>query len=101
VPAGKVQRVGDLLEGDPHLEARHFYELTHHPVMGEVWLDGGPFRLRSTPGSLLGRAGPLMGQDTREILREVVGVQEDELESLLDRGAAYCQPATEATEAAG
>ena len=74
VPAGKVQRVGELLEDDPHLEARHFYELTHHPVMGEVWLDGGPFRLLATPGSLLGRGRPTMGQDTREILRDLVGV---------------------------
>lgn len=92
VPAGKVQRVGDMLERDPHMIARRFYESTDHPVMGKVMVDGAPFRILQEDGHLLGRAGPLMGQDTRAVLEEILGLQAAEIDELAASGGITCTP---------
>jgi crotonobetainyl-CoA:carnitine CoA-transferase CaiB-like acyl-CoA transferase len=86
VPAGKVQRVGDLLEHDPHLRARGFYRLTDHPVIGEIFVDGPSIRLRRLEGDLGGRPGPLLGQDTRAILEEIIGIDAADVERLIEAG---------------
>lgn len=90
VPAAKVQRVGDLLERDEHLRERGFYKPTVHPVMGELLVDGASFRLDRAPGSLEGRAGPILGQDTRAVLEEVLGRDPAEVDRLAASGAITC-----------
>lgn len=92
VPAAAVQRAGDLLERDDHLRARAFYETVHHPVMGTIRLDGAPFRLSDTPGSLEGRGGPLLGQHTRTVLRKVAGLGDLEIEQLERDGLIWVCP---------
>ena len=90
VPAAKVQRVGDMLERDPQLAARDFYETTDHPVKGEVIVDGGAFRIEAAPGDLHRRPGPLLGQDTRVVLEELLGVDGGEIDRLAAAGTIGC-----------
>jgi crotonobetainyl-CoA:carnitine CoA-transferase CaiB-like acyl-CoA transferase len=90
VPAAKVQRVGDMLERDPQLAARGFYEATDHPVKGEVIVDGGAFRIEAAPGDLHRRPGPLLGQDTRVVLEELLGLDPAEIERLAAAGTIGC-----------
>ena len=90
VPAAKVQRVGDMLERDPHLAARDFYEATDHPVKGEVIVDGGAFRVESAPGNLHRRPGPLIGQDTRAVLEELLDLPAAEVDRLAAAGTVTC-----------
>jgi crotonobetainyl-CoA:carnitine CoA-transferase CaiB-like acyl-CoA transferase len=84
VPAGRMQRVGDMLEHDPHLRARGFYRLTEHPVIGEIFVDGPPFHMKRLQGDLHGRPGPLLGQDTRAVLTEILGLDPAEVERLIE-----------------
>ena len=90
VPAGKFQTVGDLLEHDPHLRERGFYELAHHPRVGDVWLDGGAFEVEGEAGDLHGRAGPLLGEHTRELSRQVLGLSDEEIDRLAAAGTITC-----------
>jgi len=91
VPGGAVQRVGDLVERDEHLSARGVYEEVDHPAMGTIRLDSSPFRLLGTPGSLRRRGGPLLGQDTRAVLLDILGLDKATVESLAEQGALTVQ----------
>jgi crotonobetainyl-CoA:carnitine CoA-transferase CaiB-like acyl-CoA transferase len=90
VPAGKFQTVGDLLEHDPHLRERGFYERANHPRIGEVWLDGGAFEIEGEAGDLHGRAGPLLGQHTRELARDLLGLDDERIDALAAAGTIVC-----------
>ncbi|MCS7001679.1 MAG: CoA transferase, partial [Dehalococcoidia bacterium] len=80
VAAGPVNDASDLLR-DPHLAARGKFVRVRHPEMGWTTLNGPSFRLSATPGSVL-RHPPLLGQDTEEVLRAILDIDEEELVNL-------------------
>jgi len=85
VPAGPAESTKDLHE-DPQLaHRRHFWRL-EHPEIGPHCYDGFPFRLSLTPGTLA-RPGPLLGQHTELVCREVLGMSDSEFVELLSTGA--------------
>jgi benzylsuccinate CoA-transferase BbsF subunit len=78
VPAGAVQRPSDLLV-DPQLESNgHFWPLDH-PELGTCLYNGPSFRLSRTPAQLRSSA-PLLGQDTRRVLNELLGFSHAEID---------------------
>lgn len=79
VPAGAVQDGRDLVEDDPQLRARGFYVPLCHPVAGTFRHEGVVPRLLSTPGRL-GAPAPRLGEHTREVLRDVLGLDDAEIE---------------------
>ena len=85
VPCGEIQDYGRVFR-DPHLAARGFIVDLAHPTLGSVKGLGTPLRLRSSPPRLE-RAGPLLGEHTREVLAEA-GLAPDEVERLVAAGAA-------------
>jgi benzylsuccinate CoA-transferase BbsF subunit len=81
VPAGVVQRSSDLLQ-DPQLAHRRFFKHMEHPVMGNVPYTGHQFRIRdyhSEPRS----PAPLLGQHNEQVLREILGMTDDEITDLI------------------
>jgi benzylsuccinate CoA-transferase BbsF subunit len=85
VPAGVVQDAADVVERDPHLQARDHWVRLEHPEMGETLYNAPPFRLTGTPATLT-RPAPLLGQHTHEICREVLGLDDEEIAQLEDEG---------------
>ncbi|MBN1664183.1 MAG: CoA transferase [Deltaproteobacteria bacterium] len=84
VPAGIVSTGEDIMELDPQLRHRHFYRTLDHPEIGE-----GTYR-GSTPSFIfskcpcdVGRA-PLMGEHNEYILKEILGMKDDEVQALID-----------------
>jgi crotonobetainyl-CoA:carnitine CoA-transferase CaiB-like acyl-CoA transferase len=81
VPAGKIRGVLDAIEAateagrDPRVRV-------DHPSVGPLDLIGSPIRMDALPAP---SAPPLLGQHTGEVLAEL-GVGEDELEALKQRG---------------
>jgi crotonobetainyl-CoA:carnitine CoA-transferase CaiB-like acyl-CoA transferase len=77
VRAGVVQKASDRFESDPQLKARGWWARLPHAELGKSDFDGVVPRLSDTPG-LLRVAGPLIGEHTYDVMREVVGMTEEE-----------------------
>ena len=83
VPCGEIQDYGQVLS-DPHLRERGFFVDLPHTKLGTVRALGTPLRLRSSPARLE-RAGPLLGEHSAEVLREI-GHSDDEVRAFIARG---------------
>lgn len=68
VPAAPVLEMEEVFE-DPQVLHRQMVVTTAHPTCGEVRMTGIPVKLSATPGGIR-RHPPLLGEHTREILRE-------------------------------
>jgi crotonobetainyl-CoA:carnitine CoA-transferase CaiB-like acyl-CoA transferase len=86
VPCGPVRDLPQVFE-DPQIEARGMRVALPHPSArrGEVELIGNPIKLSTTPVHYR-RRPPALGEHTGEVLREVLGMDEDELARLRERG---------------
>ncbi len=84
VPCAPIADYGEVFN-DEHLATRDFFWDAPHPVLGAVRQVGSPMRLSRTPPRRA-QAGPVLGADTRAVLREV-GYSEDEVDALVASGA--------------
>lgn len=84
VPAGRIFRARDMLE-DPHFAARQAIVRMAHPDFGELPMHGVAPRLSSTPGRVR-TLGPALGQHSTEVWRDLVGIDDAELEALRTAG---------------
>ncbi|MCB0994621.1 MAG: CoA transferase [Acidimicrobiales bacterium] len=69
----------------PQLQARGFHETIDHPVVGSLPTPTVPFRYASVDRWLRSPA-PLLGQHNREILQDLLGVDDDTMAGLTERG---------------
>ena len=79
VPVGPIYNIEDMIN-DPHYQARGMFE--------QVEIDGKPLKipailpkLDSTPGKT-DWSGPKLGSHNDEVLRGILGLSDDELETL-------------------
>ncbi|MXY79212.1 MAG: CoA transferase [Chloroflexi bacterium] len=84
VAAGVVQRGEDLLEHDPQLRHRGFWQPLDHPTIGRYHAPRHAFRLPDAPCAL--RRSRMIGEDTAEVLRDVLGLSEAEIADLAADG---------------
>ncbi|HZP40272.1 MAG TPA: CoA transferase [Candidatus Binatia bacterium] len=85
VPAALVQDARDRVERDPQLRARGYFVPLRHSATGEWPLERPPFRLSASdvhPGGRIRRGPPCLGEDTAVVLREVLGMTDDEIAAL-------------------
>jgi crotonobetainyl-CoA:carnitine CoA-transferase CaiB-like acyl-CoA transferase len=85
IPAGPIAKVGEAL-AHPQALAREMVVERQHSKAGPVKMLGVPVRLSETPGQV-GEAPPTLGQHTDAVLRERLGLSEDELSRLRRVGA--------------
>ncbi|UBM08481.1 CaiB/BaiF CoA transferase family protein [Cupriavidus metallidurans] len=85
VSAGAVNDAGDVLRNDPQLQARGHWVQLNHPEMGPSIYNAPPFRFsdaESTPSA----PAPLLGQHTREICEDLLGLDDGEVDRLIQAG---------------
>ena len=85
VAAGAVESGADLL-ADPQLNHRGTLVILEHPEIGPHIYQPPPYRLSKTPHELTMPA-PCLGQHNEYILKEVLGMSDDEVADLLIAGA--------------
>jgi crotonobetainyl-CoA:carnitine CoA-transferase CaiB-like acyl-CoA transferase len=78
VPCGVLQSLDQVL-ADEHVRARGVVREVKHTTIGTVRVTGSPIRFSRTP-IRMERAGPLLGEHTREILGELGTPDADVLE---------------------
>jgi crotonobetainyl-CoA:carnitine CoA-transferase CaiB-like acyl-CoA transferase len=80
VPVGKVMQPHCQPEL-PQLEARHFFEEVHHPVIGPSRYSTLPMRFSRGPERVHERHAPLLGEHNAELLGEL-GLTQTEIDTL-------------------
>ncbi|MEP7216650.1 MAG: CoA transferase [Anaerolineaceae bacterium] len=85
VPCHRVSSSSDLM-ADPQLIARkHFIEVPH-AELGPVPIENSRMVFSETPAQVV-RPGPTFGQDNDFVLRELLGLDDEEITALLVAGA--------------
>ena len=84
IPCGPINRL-DQVFGDPQLQARGMRVDLAHPLARSVPQVRAPLRLSGSPLSFAA-APPLLGQHTRDVLRDRLGVDDAAFDDLAARG---------------
>jgi len=80
VPCGPINNLAQVFE-DPHVLARGMLIELDHPLAGKMRAVANPIRMSETPpGYHL--APPLLGQHTREVLRDLLGMNDAQIDAL-------------------
>jgi benzylsuccinate CoA-transferase BbsF subunit len=84
VPAARVADSRFLVEDDPQLAARAYWQRVDHPELGRSLYSSPPYRIDGERVEL-GRP-PLLGEHTREVLGGLLGLGGDEIDRLETAG---------------
>ncbi len=93
IAASICMRPSHLMQ-DEQLWARGFFQMLDREELGTHPYPGAVVRLTKTPATF-DRPAPLFGQHTREILRERLGLGQDELDALDAAGVTSTVPANQ------
>lgn len=85
IPCGPVNTL-DRVFADPQVRARNMVAEVAHPTAGTVPLVASPMKLSETPTAVR-RHPPLLGEHTEEVLRELLGMDSEEIAELRESGA--------------
>jgi benzylsuccinate CoA-transferase BbsF subunit len=85
VAAGMVESGEDLV-ADPQLNHRGTHVILEHPEIGPHIYQPPPYRFSKTPHELTMPA-PCLGQHNECVLKEILGLSDDEVADLLIAGA--------------
>jgi crotonobetainyl-CoA:carnitine CoA-transferase CaiB-like acyl-CoA transferase len=80
VPCGPINDLAQVF-ADPQVAHRRMQVKAPHPAAGEVTMVANPIKFSATPISH-GRAPPLLGEHTEEVLRELLGLGDEQIAQL-------------------
>lgn len=83
VPYGPINNMKQVFE-DPQVLHRKMVEEVEHPIVGKVKVVGLPVKYSETP-STIRSAPPLLGEHTKEVLGEMLGYSNDQIEELIQK----------------
>jgi len=84
VPCGPILSMKELAE-EPSLRATETIVEVDHPERGKYLTVGNPIKLSDSPADV--ERAPLLGEHTEEVLREVVGLDDQEIAAAREQGA--------------
>jgi len=84
IPATRINTI-DKVVSNPQVLARDMIVSVDHPVVGDFKMAGIPVKLSETPGEIR-KPAPVLGEDTEDVLANVLGYSKDEIEQLREKG---------------
>ena len=87
IPVGAINDLAQVVE-HPQVKARRSLRDVDHPSVGRVRVVGSPVRLSKTPAREP-TPSPVLGQHTREVLRDELGIGDAEIDRLVAAGAVF------------
>ena len=84
IPVGPILSMKELAE-EPSLRETGTIVEVEHPERGTYLTVGNPVKLSDSPSEVV--RSPLLGEHTDEILREVVGLSDNDIAAARDEGA--------------
>ena len=81
IPCAPIYTVKEVVEDEHIAGARRMIREIHHPVAGSVKVIGSPVNMSETPAEVTSPA-PLLGQHSEEVLKEILNLTQEEVESL-------------------
>jgi formyl-CoA transferase len=84
VPCGPILSMRELAE-EPALRKTGTVVEVDHPTRGKYLTVGNPIKLSDSPADV--QRSPLLGEHTEEVLRTVLGLNDDEIQSARTQGA--------------
>ena len=90
VPAAQVSSSLELAS-DPHLAARGFWKLMERDVVGTLPHPAAPYRVGDAPFDI-DRPAPTLGEHNREVLTELLGLGDGEIDALEQQGVIGNKP---------
>ncbi len=84
VPVGPINTIDQVFE-DRQVQARHMRRTLSHPEVGPLPVVANPVRMASHD-TTAPKAPPLLGEDTEEVLRDVLGLNAVEIAALRSGG---------------
>ncbi|MFN4089676.1 MAG: CaiB/BaiF CoA transferase family protein [Alphaproteobacteria bacterium] len=84
VPIGPIHTIDEIFN-DPHFAARQNLLRLFDPEVGEVAIPGVVPRLTETPGRVAS-LGPALGEGNEAVFRDLLGLGDDEIAALRDKG---------------
>ncbi|MEO5695169.1 MAG: CoA transferase [Usitatibacter sp.] len=99
VPATRIFTIADIF-GDPHYKARGSIAQAPDPDLGTVAMANVVPRLSATPGAIR-HAGRETGGDTRQVLSELLGMDDETLDALEAQGVIASKSSRAEPAAAG
>ena len=85
LPIGAINSI-DAVVAHPQVNARVGLVESTHPVAGTIRMTAPPVRLSETPGAVRAPA-PLLGEHTEQVLRDRLGLTDNEIARLRSAGA--------------
>lgn len=89
IPCGPLNTIPEVARLE-QLRGREMFVPTPHRTIGSLPLVNTPVRLSRTPGGIRGTS-PDMGQDTRAVLADRLGLSAEQIEGLIAAGVAWDQ----------
>ena len=84
IPVGPILSMKELAE-EPSLRENGTVVEVDHPERGPYLTVGNPIKLSDSPSDV--ERSPLMGEHTEEILKDIVGLSEQEIKDAKEEGA--------------
>ena len=89
VPCGPIMSTEDLANDEP-VRGRDMWVELDHPQRGKWWNVGMPIKLSDSPAKI--ERSPTLGEHTDEILKEVLGYEQEKIAKLRNAGAFSVPP---------
>jgi crotonobetainyl-CoA:carnitine CoA-transferase CaiB-like acyl-CoA transferase len=85
VPVGILETGEDLLEHDLQIKHRQTFREVDHPRMGKHHPVASPFLMSKSIDEV--RRSPLLGEHNEYVLKNILGISDDEIADLVIAGA--------------